>query len=121
MHTTGPAVKNHISSEMARELIAIYPTLYHLWFLVYQRVLPQLHLPPNSSSSSSQDSVFDVNIYTENLVPERNGSTSEELRRDPLRESTEAENKNKNKEREEVQRDTSHELPDWLQEFREIG
>ena len=44
IHTTGPAVKNHISSEMARELIAIYLTMYHLWFLVYQRVLPQLHL-----------------------------------------------------------------------------
>ena len=25
-------------------LIAIHPTMYHLWFLVYQRVLPQLHL-----------------------------------------------------------------------------
>ena len=36
--------KNHISSEMARELIAIYRTMYHLRFLVYQRVLPQLHL-----------------------------------------------------------------------------
>ena len=43
IHTTGPAVKNHISSEMAREFIAICPTVYHLWFLVYQRVLPQLH------------------------------------------------------------------------------
>ena len=27
-----------------KELIAIYPTVYHLWFLVYQRVLPQPHL-----------------------------------------------------------------------------
>ena len=44
---------------------------------------------------------------------------SEELRRDPLRESTETENKNKNGESEEIQRDISHELPDWLQEFRE--
>ena len=33
IHTTGPAVKNHISSEMARELVTIYPTMYHLWFL----------------------------------------------------------------------------------------
>ena len=29
---------------MARELIAVSPTMCHLWFLVYQRVLPQLHL-----------------------------------------------------------------------------
>ena len=35
---------------------------------------------PTSSSSSSQDSVFDVNRYTENPVPKRSGSTSEELR-----------------------------------------
>ena len=32
---------------------------------------------------------------------------------------TETENKNKNEGREEVQSDLSHELPDWLQEFRE--
>ena len=34
---------------------------------------------PTSSTSSSQDSVFDVNRYTENPVPERSGSTSGEL------------------------------------------
>ena len=28
IHTTGPAVKNHISPEMARELMAIFPTMY---------------------------------------------------------------------------------------------
>ena len=36
-----------------------------------------------------------------------------------MHESTETENKNKNEEREEVPRDISHELLDWLQEFRE--
>ena len=40
---TGNAVQIHISSKMSRELCAIYQTMYHLWFLVYQRVLPQLH------------------------------------------------------------------------------
>ena len=44
-----------------------------------------------SSSFSSQDSVFDVNRYTENPVSERSGSTSEELRGDPLHESTDTE------------------------------
>ena len=44
IHTTGPAVENHISSEMARELIAFSPTMYHLWLLVSQRVLPELHI-----------------------------------------------------------------------------
>ena len=74
---------------------------------------------PASSSSSSQDSVFDVTRYSENPVPERNESTSEELRGNPLHESTETENKNKNEGREEVHSDILDELPDWLQEFRE--
>ena len=65
---------------------------------------------PTSPSSSSQDSVFDVNRYTENRVPERSGCTSEELRGDPLQESTESENQNKNRESKEVQRDISHEF-----------
>ena len=69
-----------------------------------------------SSSSSSQDSVFDESGYTENPVQERSGSTSEELR---LYDSTETENQNKNEGSQEVQRDVSHHLPDWLQEFRE--
>ena len=50
---------------------------------------------------------------------EGSGSTSEELRGDPLHESTEIENQTKNRELKEVQRDISHELPEWLQEFRE--
>ena len=41
---TGKAVKIHISSKMARELIAICQTMYHLWSLEYQRVLPQPNL-----------------------------------------------------------------------------
>ena len=57
--------------------------------------------------------------YTENPVPERSGRTSGELRGDPLHESTETEKNNNNEEREEIQRDISHELPDWLQDFRE--
>ena len=48
---------------------------------------------PSSPSSSSQDSVFDANRYSENPVPERSGSTSEEVGRDPLHKPTETENK----------------------------
>ena len=72
---------------------------------------------PTSPSSSSQDSVFDDNRYTENPVPERSGSTSGKLEGNPLHETTETENKSKNMEWEEVQRDISHELLDWLQDF----
>ena len=74
---------------------------------------------PTSSTSSSQDSVFDINRYTENPVPERSGSTSEESRGNPLHRPSETENQNKNEGREEVQSDLLHDLPDWLQEFRE--
>ena len=109
---------------MARELIAIYISNY-VPFVVpglsaSSSATPTLSpASPSSSSSSSQDSVFDVNRYTAYPVPERSGSTSEELRGDPLHECTETENKKKNEKREEVQRDISHELHDWLQEFRE--
>ena len=96
---------------MAREVIAIYRTMYHLWFLVYQRILPQLLLHLLLHHPHHRDSVFDANRYTENPVPERSGSTSEELRRDSLHGFTETENKNKDVESEEVQRDISHALP----------
>ena len=43
IHTTGSAVKNHISSKRARKLIAKNQTMCHSLSLVYQRVLPQPH------------------------------------------------------------------------------
>ena len=67
---------------------------------------------PTSSSSSSKDSVFDVSRYSENPVPERSESVSEELRGNPLHELTETENKNNNEGREEAQSDLLHDLPD---------
>ena len=48
-----------------------------------------------------------------------NRGVNEELRGDPLHDSTETENQNKNRESKEVQRDISHELPDWPHELRE--
>ena len=47
---------------------------------------------PTSSSPSSQDSVFDVNRYTENPVPKRSGSASDELRGNPQHKPTETKN-----------------------------
>ena len=55
----------------------------------------------------------------ETPVSERSAGTNEELRGDPLHEFTENENQNKHRESKEVQRDISHELPNWLQELRE--
>ena len=84
-------------------------------------VVPGISASSSSTtpSSSSQDSVFDVNRYTEHPVPERSGSTSEELRRDPLHEFTETENIKKMVNAEKYRAIFSHEWPDWLQEIRE--
>ena len=93
----------------------------HLWFLEEQRVLPllRLHLPHHllyhrSPKSVNRDSVSD-NRGVETPESERIGGTSEELRGP----AAETENQNKKEESKEVQGDISHELPDWLQEFRE--
>ena len=69
------------------------------------------------STSANSDSVSGKDV--EAPVSERNTGMNDELRRDPFHDTTETENENKNRESEEVQRDFSHELLDWLQEFRE--
>ena len=51
---------------------------------------------PISPSSSSQDSVFDVSRYIANPGQERSGSTSGEVRGDPLHESTNTDKKKEN-------------------------
>ena len=93
-HTTGPAVENHISPKMARKSISKFRTTYHSLSLVCQRVLPQLHL----------------HLLLHHLY-------HRELREDPLHETTETDPPPPKRESKEVQRDISHELPDWLQEF----
>ena len=82
-------------------------------------VVPGLSSPTSSSApspSSSQESISAnrENRDIENPVSERSRGTNGELRGNPLQESTE-----RTVEAEEVQRDVPHELPDWLQEFRE--
>ena len=91
----------------------------HVPFVVPRLSTSSSTTPTPSSSSSSQDSVLDESRYTENPVPARSGSTNEKLRGNPLHESTETKNKNKNEGHEDVQSDQLHDLPDWLQEFRE--
>ena len=119
IHTTGSADKKHISSKMATTSIAMFQTKYHSFVVPGLSTSSSATPRPTSSSSSSQDSVFDFSRCTENPVPERSGSTSEELRGNPTHKPTETKNTNKNEGHEEVQSDLLHELPDWLQEFRE--
>ena len=92
IHTTGSAVRNHISSEMAIELIAIYRTMDHMWFLVYQRVLPQPHLHLLLHHLHHWIPYLTKADTPENPVSERSGSTSEELRGNLQHKPTETEN-----------------------------
>ena len=81
-------------------------------------ITPSSASSPSSSEESTSENSDSVseNRDVEAPVSERNRGVNEELRGDPLHYSTGTENQNKNR---EVQRDISHELPDWLQEFRE--
>ena len=91
--TTGPVVKIHIPSEMARELIDCSISNYVPFVVSGLSASSSSTTPsPTSPSTSSQDSVLYVSRYTENPVPERSGSTSEELRADAPHEATEIEN-----------------------------
>ena len=110
---------------MAGELISIYQTMYHFVVPGISTSSSSTAPPSASSTSSSQESTsansdsVSGNRDVEAPVSGRNGGTNEELRGDPLHESTETENQNKNRESKEVQRDISHELLGWPQEFRE--
>ena len=119
--TPGPAAKKHISSEMTRKLMALYPTLYRLWFLDYLRVLPHLHLHLrlhhllHRSQYRRTEKTDILKIQCQKEVEVR----MESFWGIPLHGST-TKIKNKNEGREEVQSDLLHDLTDWLQEFREI-
>ena len=115
--TTGPSVKNHISPKMARELIAIYQTMYHSLSLVYRRVplqLPHLllHLHHRILYLVSADT---PKVQYPKEVEKRERSYGETR----CTNQQKAKIKIKNERREEVQSDLLHELPGWLQEFRE--
>ena len=114
--TTGPAVKNHISPKKGKR-IGCNKSNYVPFVVLGLSTSSSATATPTSSSSSSRHSVFDASRNTEN--PVRSGSTSEELWGNPPHRSTETENTNKNEGREEVQSEKTHDLPDWLQEFRE--
>ena len=79
IHITESAVRNHISTEMAKELISkisnCVPFAVPGLSVSSSSTIPS----PTSPSSSSLDSVFDVNRYTENPVPERSGSCEWEV------------------------------------------
>ena len=69
---------------------------------------------PTSPTSSSQESV----TTTEHPASTRSESLSEEVQENLSHGPAETENPNKNDDNEEVQGNLSHDLPEWLQEFR---
>ena len=92
------SAQKHISRIMARKSIAIHQATCHSSSLVCRRV-PPLHLHLLLQHHHRRRL-----IGTENPAAERSGSTSEELRRNPLHRSVETEN-TKNGDDEEVQSD----------------
>ena len=118
IHTTVPAVETHISPKMARVLIAIYRTMYRLWFLVYERGLLQLHfrlllhhlhhrIPYLMSTDTPK-------IQYQKEVEVRVKSFGETRCMIPQKPKTKIKMRSPKKYKE-----ISHELPDWLQDFRE--
>ena len=72
-YALGSAVKNNISSKMARELIfnvCIFKSNYVTCVFLDVSAITSSTTPSSTSPSSSQGSVFDVNRYTENPVLE---------------------------------------------------
>ena len=80
-----------------------------------------LGLSTSSSTSSTSLTTSLQETVTDTGIPAtgRSESTNEPALGDPLHRSAKIKNKNKNEGREEVQSALWHELPDWLQEFKE--
>ena len=115
----GSAVKKHLIRNGKRTDCNISNYVPFLWFLVYQRVLLHLHIHlllhhlyhrmPYLMSAHTRI------IPQPEEVEARMRSFGETRNINPA----ETENTNENEGHEEVQGNLLHELPDWLQDFRE--
>ena len=85
-------------------------------------VVPGLSTSSSTSSSpaSSTFSSLDTVISTENPATERSEITSEGSRGNPSRGSAETENTKKNEDDEELRSELLPDVPEWLQDFKEI-
>ena len=110
----------HLIKKTAREWTSMYPTVCHLWFLEYHRVLLPLrpHLHPHHlhhrilylTKADSRKIQYKKEVE---VRVKRFGETRCMM---PQKPKTTHKNGGKS---EEVQRDFSHHMLDWLQEFRE--
>ena len=111
--TIGPVVKNNILSKMAGK-IHRNTTNYVPFVVPGLSTSSSTSSSPTSPTSSSQDTVN----ATEYPASTRSESTSEEVQGNLSRGPAEAKNSHKNVDNVDVQGNLSHDLPEWLQEFR---
>ena len=111
--TIGPVVRNHISSRMAERSIAIQRKYVPI-------VVPGLSTSSSSSSSPTSPTSSSQEAVTPTQHPASTGSESESdvLRGNPSRGPAETENTNDN-DNEEGGGDSSHDLTEWIEEFKE--
>ena len=106
------------SHQKGKIIYCSFQTMYHLWSLVYQRVplrRPHLLLHHLHHSIPYLMSTDTPKIQYPKEVEVRARSYGETRRMNQQKQKI----KNKNEGRKEVQSDLLHDLPDWLQEFKE--
>ena len=115
IHTTGPAVKNHISPKWQEHWLQYIQlcSICRPWFI--DEFLNNIHTL-TSSTSSLQDYV----ISTDSPAAEKSRSKSAESRGNPLHKPAKIERTNKHEGDEEVQSDLLPDLPDWPRVQREL-
>ena len=98
IRTTGPAVKNHISSEMAKDVIDCRKSNYVPFVVPGLSASSSSTTPSSASSPSLSQESTSANSYSvsenrdvEAPVSERNTGMNEELRGDPLHDSIQGE------------------------------
>ena len=108
--TIGPAVGNHISSKNGRKINC--NTAKYVPFVL--STSSSTSSSSTSPSSSSQESV----TLTEHPPSTRSDSMSKEVHGNVSHGTAETENPNKNDDNEEGRGNLSHDLPEWLQDFK---
>ena len=110
---TGPAVKNHISPKKGKTINCNISNYVPFVVLVCQRV------PPRHLSSPTSSNIFIAGFCDWHGKSSNRKKWENECRVTGEPVSWISSNKNKNEGREGVQSDLLHDLPDWLQDFRE--
>ena len=117
----GSTVQNHISFKMVFEYCVIRKFSYQSWFLVYLQ-LPQARLLQHPRLLQVRKLIIQIAIKQSSQVKvwiDKHGDTSE-TPEGLFREPTEVPKPNKNENHEQVRGSPCSDIPEMLQEFREI-